>query len=402
LKKVHIGLVTAAFLGAGALFLISRDRGTVSTDVVLAVSETPELTSTATSTVRPSATSTLTVTPTSTFTATSTPTNTPPLESLVLYVTVINPGVTLDSPPSPTVFKTDTPLPTFRAPFPSGEIALVGTGAPDTGWVRYESANIAYNYTEGRWFRYRADRASARGYSYSADKNARVMLSFVGAVVRVRYVAYSLYGIFEIYIDGQLAATVDSYSPNPAFLSTDIFGLTWGEHTVEIVNTGRKNAASTGYLLALDSVEVYRTTPPTSTPTSTATIAATFTPSPVAARRIELISAPPTAVPSATPATPSPVRVSLVIAYDENGNKVGEPAEGVRGISVRLMRVGTNEIIASGFTNREGYVRLETLSDSPVRLVVPYFGKYWDVSNGRAEQRFTLILPPGNQPGLIP
>ncbi len=97
------------------------------------------------------------------------------------------------------------------------------------------------------------------------------------------------------------------------------------------------------------------------------------------------------------------VAASLVIAYDENGNNAVDPAEGVRGISVRLVKTGTNEVVASGFTNDEGFIRLETLSDAPVRLVVPYFGKFWDISSGGgAEPRFTLILPPGNQPGLIP
>jgi len=65
--------------------------------------------------------------------------------------------------------------------------------------------------------------------------------------------------------------------------------------------------------------------------------------------------------------------------------------------------VGSNQVVASGFTNTDGFVRLEALSDTPLRLVVPYFGKFWNLSGGRGgEQRFSLLLPPGNQPGLIP
>ena len=95
--------------------------------------------------------------------------------------------------------------------------------------------------------------------------------------------------------------------------------------------------------------------------------------------------------------------MSVLIAYDENNNKVPDPDEGVTGISVRLVTIGTNQVIASGFTNTDGYVHLEALTSVPVRLVVPYFSKYWDVQNARGgENRFTLILPPGNLPGLIP
>lgn len=255
----------------------------------------------------------------------------------------------------------------------------------------------------GRWFPYRANRASERSYSYSADPEAWVRIPFVGAGVRVRYVAYSLYGIFEIHIDGRIAATIDSYNPRAAFLSTEIYGLTEGDHTLEIVNTGRKNPNSTGNMIALDSVEVYRGLPSSATPLQTAPPSPTFTPSPAPAQSIKLVAAPPTIKPTNTPVAPGLVAVSLIIAYDENGNKAADPAEGVRRIWVRLVRVGTNEVVASGYTNSEGFIRLETLTDAQVRLVVPYFSKFWDIPTGRgAEPRFTLVIPPGNQPGLIP
>ena len=149
-------------------------------------------------------------------------------------------------------------MPTVEVPLPSGQIALADEHAPEVGWVRYETADPAFRYVAGRWYPYQARRASQAGYSYSPDTDARVTLTFVGAGVRVRYIAYALYGIFQVRIDGQLAVEVDSYSPTPAFRVTDIFALTYGTHTVEIVNTGRKNPASTGYVVALDNVEVYR------------------------------------------------------------------------------------------------------------------------------------------------
>jgi hypothetical protein len=120
----------------------------------------------------------------------------------------------------------------------------------------------------------------------------------------------------------------------------------------------------------------------------------------VPARRVNLVAAPPTVRATATPPAPAVIRVSLSIAYDANGNRVVDPVEGVRGISARLVAVGSNAVIASGFTDNQGIVHLEALSGEHVRLVVPYFGKYWEMT--RADQQFTLLIPPSNQPGLIP
>ncbi len=293
--------------------------------------------------------------------------------------------------------------PTSTIPSPPPQIPAASTAAAAPGWIRYETNDPAFEYTIGRWYRFKAARASGGSYMYSADPNAVAVLPFEGAGLRVRYVVYTLYGIFEIRLDGQVVAVVDSYRPRAEVLTTDVFGLVQGKHTLEVVNTGRKNPASGGYVIALDAVEIYRGLPPTSTPSPSPTSTATFTPSPALVKDIKLVSGPPTLKPTNTPPAPVVVAASLVIAYDENGNNAVDPAEGVRGISVLLVKTGTNEVVASGFTNSEGFIRLEALSDMPVRLVVPYFGKFWDISSGGgAEPRFTLILPPGNQPGLIP
>ncbi|WP_228845306.1 hypothetical protein [Phototrophicus methaneseepsis] len=45
------------------------------------------------------------------------------------------------------------------------------------------------------------------------------------------------------------------------------------------------------------------------------------------------------------------------------------------------------------------------MTSAEVQVVVPYFGKVWNVTQGRGGNRetsFTLLLEPGNQPGLIP
>jgi hypothetical protein len=101
--------------------------------------------------------------------------------------------------------------------------------------------------------------------------------------------------------------------------------------------------------------------------------------------------------------------VSVVIAYDENGNRDVDPAEGVSGISVRAVEVGTNRVIAQAFTDAQGYAQLQVVTSAEARIVVPYFGRVWDIprsrsggGRGNAEASFTLLLQPGNQPGLIP
>jgi hypothetical protein len=118
-----------------------------------------------------------------------------------------------------------------------------------------------------------------------------------------------------------------------------------------------------------------------------------------------LVAAPPTVQPTATPVAPGLLTISVVIAYDENGNRDVDPAEGVSGISVRAVEVGTNRVIAQAFTDSQGYAQLQVVTSAEARVVVPYFGTVWDVPRSRSgggQASYTLLLEPGNQPGLIP
>ena len=70
------------------------------------------------------------------------------------------------------------------------------------------------------------------------------------------------YGMADVYIDGVLVASnVDSYSPgfeSQAVLFTKV-DLAPGSHTLRIVLNGNKNAASTGFNVALDALESRKT-----------------------------------------------------------------------------------------------------------------------------------------------
>ena len=68
-----------------------------------------------------------------------------------------------------------------------------------------------------------------------------------------------------------------------------------------------------------------------------------------------------------------------------------------------LIPLFLNQPLAQAFTDAQGYVQIAVSAADATRLVVPYFGEVWDLSRaGRGELRFTLLLEPGNQPGLIP
>jgi hypothetical protein len=61
-------------------------------------------------------------------------------------------------------------------------------------------------------------------------------------------------------------------------------------------------------------------------------------------------------------------------------------------------------VLASAITDAAGYASFALVSEASARLVVPYFGQSWELSRSgsRAPSTFTLLLRPGNQPGLIP
>jgi hypothetical protein len=176
-----------------------------------------------------------------------------------------------------------------------------------------------------------------------------------------------------------------------------------GTHFVTIRSTQRKNDRSEGYVVGLDAIQVFRGTantliiPP-------AAASATPTPQPIPAAGVELVAAPPTMRPTTTPIAPALLTISVVIAYDENGNRAVDPAEGVAGIPVRVVEVGSNRVISQAFTESQGFAQLQVVTATQARVVVPYFGKVWEIPPSRrgGQVAFTLLLQPGNQPGLIP
>ncbi|HML21008.1 MAG TPA: hypothetical protein PKD09_05125 [Aggregatilinea sp.] len=348
------------------------------------VENTATATATATATVEitipPTATPTLAPTASPTPTASRTPTITPTLAVRVLEITAVMPGVALE---------------------PVAASLATSDAMPLAEWVRMESDHPNLDYVSGEWIDMWSWSAGQNEYHYSVDPDAAVHLDFEGEGVRVCYVAFWNGGIWEIVVDGRVVGSVDAYYPEAHFTCTDTFPVAAGTHTLLVRNTSERNPASSNTMLALDAILTYH-----SSPSAVITPAASLTPSPEPhpARRVELIQGPPAIQPTATDAPPELVTVAVLIAYDENANRSVDPAEGVRGIPIRLVDVATNRALAQALTDESGYARIQLRTNAQVSLVVPYFGQSWDVSRrwGGSDSTFTLLLPAGNQPGLIP
>ncbi len=361
-------------------------------------------TETATETPSPSATPTRTESPMPSATMTTT------LATLVLRVTVVNADVALDAPLTTVTPATPTAAPTLLIPAPGAQIPVFSTQnetSVPVGWYRYGVLDRAVQQT-GKWSVFTASHRSAdHGYLYTNAADARLTLHFIGAALRVRYARLFSYGIFEVRLDGQTLTTVDSYLPqttNPHgdFVTTDIFATTYGWHTLEIIPLGRHNPASRDSFVAIDGVDVYLNgTLPTVVPTN-AFFTTTPSSTPAPAARVQLLVAPPTVQPTGTPAPPSITAVDFTAAYDLNGNKAVDADEGIADLPVRLIAANTNAVVATGVTDGRGFLHLEATGNGPLRLVVPYFNRFWEVPARANPLRVTLLIPPANQPAVIP
>jgi hypothetical protein len=399
LLPVLAALCLAAW--AAAFFLIRAQTNTNET-IIPTLMMLPSLTPTDT----PAPTLPASLTPTFTATATIAPTDTPPptpmptLSARVLEITVVLPGVIV--PPVPTDFPYGTVL--LSAPPQPVEPLPDATDTAPTffGWYRFESDYPTVRY-EPTWTPRLSQFASRGQYHRTEGAYDTATFMFEGEGLRVRYVAAQNMGMFEIVVDGVVLETIDAYADELRFPVTGVYFVGSGVHQLDIRAIGRKNNASQGYVVGLDALEVFRGDANTLIIPPPA-ITHTPTPEPQPAARIELVGAPPTIQPTGTPIPPRVLTAEVVIAYDENGNRTVDPAEGVAGISVRVVEINTNRVIASGFTDERGHIAFEVVTDAPAQVVVPYFGETWTVQRGgnTAAPAYTLLLTPGNQPGLIP
>lgn len=411
LKMALVIVVLMGVAGAGIGFIMNRTRADARAAALPTATVTmgaPTEEPTATASLTPIPTETETPTPTVTLTPSDTPTPSPTLATLVVQVTAVQPDAVLNIIGAPIKPATPTPLPTVVVPSPAATFPVLPTGdvKPMIGWQRYSVDHPAIR-RDGKWEMYTSTyRSASRRYLYTDSDGAKLTLRFLGAAVRLRYARLFSYGVFEVRLDGQVVTTVDGYLPksvkNGDFVTTEVFGLAHGWHTLEILRLDRRNPDSQGGFIAIDGIDVYGDDiEPTAIPSQTP-VTPTATASPAPIFRVQVLIAPPTIQPTVTPAPIQVIGVNLTITYDQNGNKAVEPGEGIRGIPVQLIAADNNRIVASGVTDAQGYVRLEATGTVPLRLLVPYFNRFWDIPQRTNNTRITLIIPPANRPALIP
>ncbi len=330
--------------------------------------------------------------------ATALPSPTATLAQRLLIFSAWMPGVPIE----PT--QTRLPSGTVLIPAPPNPVEplidATDNAPPFIGWFSFESDYPTVQYAQN-WLERFTTAASHGEYHRTDSPSGMATFAFEGEGLRIRYVAATNMGLFQIAVDGKLLDTIDAYAEDLTFPGTQVYFVGSGSHLLQIQATGRKNALSDRTAVGLDAIQVYRSDGSTKiVPPPELTINPTPTPQQVT--DIQLVGAPATVQPTATPISPRVITASVVIAYDENGNHAVDPAEGVASISVRVVNTTTNQVIASGFTDENGYVKFQVLMDTPVQIVVPYFGKTWTIQSGTTSPAFTLLLNPGNQPGLIP
>ena len=403
---ILLGLVALCLMTWALAFALQEERQTtVAVLPTLFVLPTLTARDVPTETAIPTQTSTPSDTPSPTASASATATFTATLTATLvvrlLEMQAVMPGVYV--PPMPTDFPTGTILlsapPQPIEPMPDA----THEAPPYEGWYSFESDHPWVQYSSP-WHPRQVLQASEGQYHRSENTSSTVTFHFEGEGLRIRYVAARNMGMFDIIVDGVLVDRVDAYATELSYPGTQVYFVGAGAHSLNIRSSQNKNPASEGYVIGLDAIQVFRGSantliipPPV--------ISATPLPVPQPAAGIELVAAPPTIQPTTTPIAPGLLTVSVVIAYDENGNRDVDPAEGVNGISVRAVEVGTNRVIAQAFSDAQGYAQLQVVTSAEARVVVPYFGRVWDVPRSRSgggQASFTLLLQPGNQPGLIP
>jgi hypothetical protein len=95
--------------------------------------------------------------------------------------------------------------------------------------------------------------------SWSTQAGAGMTLAFTGTAVQWIGPKDTNGGIADVYLDGSLAATVDTYDSVGKLAQQVLFarsGLHPGSHTLEIVVTGRQNPASSSDAVVIDAINV--------------------------------------------------------------------------------------------------------------------------------------------------
>ncbi len=166
-------------------------------------------------------------------------------------VTVVSPTTITCTAPSHSTGKVDVVVTT-----PAG--SSLGSGTADDYWyaTRYEQTD-GHLYYAGTWST--VSSASASGGSYAqAGSGANMTICFNGTRLDLLATRGASMGKMAVSLDGGTAKTIDLYYSSTLYKRTmySTGPLASGPHTVRLSYTGWKNAASGGYSIDLDAVDV--------------------------------------------------------------------------------------------------------------------------------------------------
>jgi hypothetical protein len=140
---------------------------------------------------------------------------------------------------------------------PAASVAAAPSAAKVVGSARYENTSPSLALS-GSWktAKHSSDSAGNSANAKVAGSSAQLTFNSTG-VKWVGRTGPSL-GIAEVYLDGARVATVDQYSATQKFTQTVYANtsLPKGTHTVKIVRTGTKSAASRGNDISVDAIVV--------------------------------------------------------------------------------------------------------------------------------------------------
>jgi uncharacterized repeat protein (TIGR01451 family) len=133
--------------------------------------------------------------------------------------------------------------------------------APPGQGYTYDDASSALTYV-GSWSHVSDQSYTGGDYdkteSFSDTAGDSVSVSFTGTSVQWIAPYAANHGIADVYLDGKLAATVDTYSGSTEFqqVAYSATGLANTTHTLEIVVTGQHDVSSSGSFVSIDAINV--------------------------------------------------------------------------------------------------------------------------------------------------
>jgi beta-galactosidase GanA len=132
--------------------------------------------------------------------------------------------------------------------------------SPRTGFT-YDDTSSSLVY-QGNWTHASNQSWTAADYkgteSYSNTAGDSVSVTFSGTAVRFVAPKDSNHGIADIYLDGSLVGSVDTYAPSKLYqvVLYDVYGLAAGTHVLKVMVSGRQNPASNGAFVGVDAVDL--------------------------------------------------------------------------------------------------------------------------------------------------